>query len=507
MLDPMTLGVGFRLALTFALASAGCTIIFDTDGLPTIDAPVDAPLPIDAPVDSDPTMLTLTSVTPAVVDEGVGTGGGRPVVFSIEAMHLLSEATIDLAWLPDDPGTPVSLVEPAAISGATGRIAFAIVIPEIAALTEGNSRMLIIGVNAGSERRTIPVFVRGHDPLALTGGAIVSTEARFETQTYSSITISGATTVTGARRLRLAAFGPIRLDGSITSLGPNLGGCSGGGPQMGASCGAAGGGPGAQGPAVGTGGGGGGGGFGTDGATASGSGGMTRGNPLLVPIADPVNRGGGGGGGGNPGLGLGGPMGGVGGGGGGAIEIRAGGAITVTALGDVTVDGGPGTVSSSAGGGGGAGGAILIDSGAPIVQPAVEWLSARGAAAVGNGGAGGEGRIRVDDPGRGTANATPTAVGAPDFDRATTPLVVRTPTVTLTARGPTGCFAVIPTPVSAQDLCGTSSDRQLTPTGVPITFGLAPGVNTLCLGWTIGAMLGSPLPESLNCVDVVYVAP
>lgn len=510
-----------RLGLAAVLASSACTLVFNTDELPNrdadpiaIDADIDAP--VDAPIDADPSMLSLATIDPAITDEAVGSSG-RPLLVLITATNLVDESTIDLAWDPDEPTPlpPATLVGMPVISGATGHIALALAIPEIpgAAFGEGDPpRMLRIGVTPQTgTRQTITMMVRLHDELALAGTIDAATPA-FEERTYSSITTTGAVTVTGARPLRLAAYGAIAINHAITVPPPNAGGCPGGngGPAGGSSggtaaCGA-GSGAGGAGSTVGPGTAGGGGGFGSMGG--GGGGGMVAGNPMLVPfLGGPNHSAGGGGGGGsllNPG-GAGGP-------GGGSVHVRAGGAVQVGAGGRIFANGGPGAagVGSGGDGGGGSGGAILIQSGAPIEYAGgapFAWLSAIGGTGASNNG-GGVGRIRIDDPAGGGAIAgNPAHHGGPTFDVAALPLIVRDPALMVTARGDSQCALITPPPNPPLDTCNAMSDRQLLPAGTTLRFALTPGRNTLCAHWTGGAMIGGTagLPEARTCVDVLYV--
>lgn len=132
----------------------------------------------------------------------------------------------------------------------------------------------------------------------------------------------------------------------------------------------------------------GGGGFcgkGGKGGSASGApGGVSYGSEDLVPLI-------GGSSGGN------GATGGVGGAGGGAVQIIAGGKLTLAATGIVHVGGGGGGWN---GGGGGSGGAILLEANEVVIAGTL----------AANGGAGGEGDGVAGDSG---LNASPDAVPAP----------------------------------------------------------------------------------------------
>lgn len=171
------------------------------------------------------------------------------------------------------------------------------------------------------------------------------------------------------------------VDVSSDDQNPGPGG-SGGGSQQAAGSGAGGGRPGVDdGDKKDSGGGGGG--FGTLGGAggrgAGGAGGALYGEDDL----DPLFGGSGGGGGGDD-------DGGVGGGGGGAIQISAGGTLSVSGVIDAGGGGGGGghgaPSDSGAGGGGGSGGAILLEAARIVIDGAL----------AANGGAGGQGSLCSD---------------------------------------------------------------------------------------------------------------
>jgi hypothetical protein len=123
---------------------------------------------------------------------------------------------------------------------------------------------------------------------------------------------------------------------------------------------------------------------GKGGGTTGAAGGVAYGNDELVPLI-------GGSSGGN------GAIGGFGGAGGGAVQVTAGGKLTLSATGVIHVGGGGGGWN---GGGGGSGGAILLEG---------SEISIAGTLAA-NGGGGGEGDATAGDNG---LNASPDAIPAP----------------------------------------------------------------------------------------------
>src|SRR6266545_6420757 len=76
-----------------AAALAGCSLIYNPNGLPQPgDAPADAELIIDA----DPTMLVLSDVAPATINEGQGDGGGRAAVVVIRGENIAPDAMVTI---------------------------------------------------------------------------------------------------------------------------------------------------------------------------------------------------------------------------------------------------------------------------------------------------------------------------------------------------------------------------------------------------------------------------
>lgn len=124
---------------------------------------------------------------------------------------------------------------------------------------------------------------------------------------------------------------------------------------------------------------------GVGGSVGGGVGGVAYGSSTLMPLL-------GGSSGGNGGTG------GDGGAGGGAVQVVAGGTLTVTATGVIHVGGASGSWD---GGGGGSGGAILLEA---------SQISIAGTLAA-NGGGGGEGTAAGDDGFRASPDATPAPGG------------------------------------------------------------------------------------------------
>ncbi|MBA3819617.1 MAG: hypothetical protein H0X17_12045, partial [Deltaproteobacteria bacterium] len=90
--------------------SAGCSLIYNPSNLsePRADAAPDAELILDA----DPTMLELTRVSPAIVEEGRGADGSRRAVIVVHGKQLVAGAKISLTL--HGTTTPYGTVDDAA---------------------------------------------------------------------------------------------------------------------------------------------------------------------------------------------------------------------------------------------------------------------------------------------------------------------------------------------------------------------------------------------------------
>ncbi|HUQ02109.1 MAG TPA: hypothetical protein VM261_06405 [Kofleriaceae bacterium] len=501
--------MGPRPLLSFAISAlAGCSIIYNPDNLPPLtDADIDAPTdaPFDAPTDSNPELLEITGVTPSTIDEGVGSGGSRPVVFQLEGEAIVGSATVtvdlmgatETATLIDFDATPDGTK-----GGAIVRI------PVMTGLAAGMTRTLRITVQQGNVTKMADVTVNGLDEL------VVNTTPRttvVNPPTYSTITVSSNVHFTGAEPVILKATANIDIQRALdanaagSTAGPH--GCNGGVMEAAGGCGIGTGGPGSNASILGVnaGSGGGGGGFGqpgTIGGANGGAPGQPTGNEALVPIITSPgtagNRGNGGAGGGG---GLLGAAGGPGGGGGGVVWIQAGGDITVGAMGTIEARGAT-TSGGSGGGGGGSGGAILVRAGGSITST-TRWLSAPGGgASTGSsnpGGPGGAGRIRIDTPAGDIASMSnnPNAWRGPSW-ATDTPSLTSTGTLTFGFHGEPG-----------REFSLRLNDQPLTQTATPGSGGdvdvpgivLRPGKNRLCGVALTGSLQGA---ESQSCIELFY---
>ena len=494
------------------LSGSGCSLLFDTDKLP-VKADADPTRTPDAlPVDSNPNALDLRNVTPAVIDEGVGTDGGRPALVFVEATDLFQPA-ISLEWVPPSTDELPEVAQQDVSPGAHA-IGLALRVP-VDTMNDSGMRTLRINVmNTGGNADAIELQVRALPQIEPGDNLPPALAAR-----YSRVRLDQVTDLSGRTEpVHLRVTGSIRIDQvvDVDGVGKDAGpgGCDGGDPGAAASCGAGGGQPGSS-PSlgiVGNGGGGGGGGYGgtgnPGGAGAMGASGGMGGaeyaadpRDMLVPLGvSGRHEGYGGGGGGLNGLvggGLGG--GGIGGGGGGVLELSAGGNIVLDAA--VRAKGGDGTQNGS-GGGGGSGGAILVRAGGAITSAGK--LSAPPGIGPGNGGDGSAGRIRIDSATGDVAGMAidPPAMPGPAWD-ASAPSIVRSVTTNITLRGPSGRRLWVT--LDGDDL----GNHNIQPDGtqaVPVNFDGRPyGTHSLCAVYTSSDMSpNTGVPEATSCIDVLW---
>ncbi len=475
----------------------GCSLIYNAGDLPP---PSDA-LEFDAPFDSNPELLDITGTTPSSLDEGVGSGGGRPAIITLNGTAIVGAAQVSVELIGStEPATLVGF--DAVPDGSKGGVI--VRIPVMTDLAAGATRALRITITQGSVTRMADVTINGRDELRLSAA---SANANTLAPLYSTIEVASDISFTGTEPVKLRATAGavvnMRLAGDAVGASGGPHGCNGGGVDNMGQCPGGGGGQGANGSALGlgTGSGGGGGGFGATATTGSGGmagmGGPASGNDMLVPIDTTAgasgNRGNGGGGGGGGTLQAGGP----GGGGGGVVLLEAGGDITVGVMGALRVQGGAGAGNGGSGGGG-SGGALLVRSGGAITST-TRWLSApagAGGTGANAGGAGSVGRIRVDAAAGdiGAMANTPNAVRGPAWGAAVPSLTTTSP-LTVEFRGQPGRsfdLRVNDQPAGTA-MPGVNGDVDLEVT-------LRPGRNRLC-GVAQSGML---IAESLSCVDLFY---
>jgi hypothetical protein len=506
---------------------AACSLILDTGDLPAIDAVFIDAHPPDANLDASAMGISIVSIDPITIDEGVGTGGGRPAQIYMKTNNLLPNATISVAWADGDTENPPELVGSMLSLPNGGAVGISVRVPELDTLdelpgTDPVTRDITVTITqtdggGGSYMATETITVKGHDALVVTGNVV--TDALDPERVYTSVTLGNTATAAGSSTIRATGTRPLiynaigsivvwwNLDANAAGTSPGAGGCAagtggagsllGGSPGTAGGCATSGGDGGDADGGLGAGGSpGGGGGFGAAGDGNPPGAGVESGVPMLVPFTPQpsgVHHGNGGGGGGGALLSQNGV---AGGGGGGAIGLTAGG--TVEVHGSITTNGAPGATTGGSGGdgGGGSGGAIMIRSVAPITAGT---LSAVGGTAAGTN-AGAPGRIRVDAP-QVALTANPPHHPGPAWPT-TTPTLVDSASITVRLAG-VGCHGMIGATVTSGG-CADQADALL---AADVTLSLVPGLNRICALWdtTTIATPTQGLREARSCVDVVYV--
>ncbi|MEZ4364860.1 MAG: hypothetical protein R2939_01070 [Kofleriaceae bacterium] len=493
---------------------AGCSIVFDTDDLPRVDAPIIDATPADAAPDADPTALDVTGVVPATALEGTGADGGRPLVALVSGSNIAGDVVVTAAFT-DGAHETLDLVEAPVRAAGGNQVALALRLPVDDTCASGTRTVAITLAQAGvSDTATIEVTCLPELTLAAGDVEVASLSPR-----YSRIEVTGAVHFNGSTPAILRATAGVTLGAllDVDAAGVTAGvhGCGGGAATANGGCGDSGGRGGADGTLAGADAqSGGGGGFGTPGQDGDGAArGAASGNAMLVPLVSvdvnqPGNRGNGGGGGGAGALTG---AGGTGGGGGGSLAIFAGGRVTL-AGGGLRATGAAGTsggAAGGAGGGGGSGGAILLRAGGGVLDATGAWMSAAGGSGgdsspngVGDGGDGGLGRIRLDAPGAVdlTAVTTPPPQRGPMWDTAT-PLVARGGSLTTTLFGGTNsAYGIRVDGSNALDVTFTSNPMEA------LTVPLMPGRHEVCAMYTANAMVTtSGLDETQACIDVIAI--
>ncbi len=488
-------------ASSLAALLGGCSLIYNPSNLPdpASDGPVVIPDTEDK-FDADPGLLEITSVFPAELFEGTGTGGSRKGVLTVIGTNIVSGAkvsvvahageTLDPKITIDDAGTDVA---------ANGNLVAAPYTIEVNdQLPEGTAIRLDVTVTqpngATSVSATLTektpgaddalVVVKGLDEL--TGDATPT-----GTKEYSEVNATSITAAAGlAAPVVIRARGGITVTGAVTANASGITGGAGGnnggagGPIL--NPGKAGAGPGAGQPD------GGGGGFAEKGGGAGG--GPIAGQAEIITL-DLPNRSSGGAGGNGRAV-INGGAGGAGGGGGGSIELTAGGAIT---LDTIAAEGAPGTnVTGTGGDGGGGSGGLILLRGAQITATSISVAGGKG-----EGQGGSPGRLRIDTG----VDAAPSGAGfrGPMLD-SMTPIITKDDELLLTVFGkPNSSFTY-----KIFGFTGNVSvdlEGAIGPLGTNMFEVASPlfrGLNKIC-AFVPGADLEAQLPEAKNCIEVVYL--
>ncbi|KAB2883298.1 MAG: hypothetical protein F9K40_23065, partial [Kofleriaceae bacterium] len=266
---------------------AGCSIIYNPDNLPPLTDAQEIDAPIDAPIDSNPDLLEITGVSPSSIFEGIGAGGSRPVVLTLDGMAIVGDAQVAVELM--ESSEPATLVAFDAVpDGTQGGVI--VRIPVMDDLDAGMTRTLRITITQGTVTKMADVTVHGLDELTLMTSPVATT---VNPPVYSKITVASNVHFTGTEPVILKATANIDVMGALDAnaagniAGPH--GCNGGAMEAAGGCATGGGSPGSNASILGlnAGSGGGGGGFGAPGTIGGASGGapgMATGNEALVPI-------------------------------------------------------------------------------------------------------------------------------------------------------------------------------------------------------------------------------
>jgi len=330
------------LAIAFVcVLVGGCSLIFNPSNLGkpadahVDDAAIDVPPDVEVIKPADPTMLKLTEIFPATIDEGRGDSGSRPALLVMRGSNFDASDNIAIALSPDDGGDAL-MVTPT-VAADHNFIALAVIAAVDASCHEGTKHAYTVHVNEdGATEQTLPgaLTLLCHEELTQT-----TLDTAMLQPMYSQVNVSGSLTITGAAAAIIKSASTISITGAVTAnasgQNPGPGGHAGG--AIGVNGDGAGGGKTALLS-------GGGAGFAANG-TAGGSGGAggTMIGDLSITTYD-TNYASGGAGDGTLGS-----LGSVGGGGGGTIELTANGDIT---LASIAAKGGGGAGSAGAGAGG-----------------------------------------------------------------------------------------------------------------------------------------------------------
>jgi len=482
-----------RLVLCSLVATTGCSFVYNPSNLDLRNDSNTADVEIVA--DVDPTMLKLTDAYPPAIYEGAGTGGARPALVVIYGKQIAPDAVVTIT-----PDNAVKIVG-TTVAGDHNFLALALEVDDDGIDNDGELVPLSIAIaqSGGAYHDVLDakVSVAHLDALfAVPAGALKPL--------YSQVALPGNWTLGAGPHVALRAVGSIAIAGVVTAdavgTTPGPGGCAGGGigadgasqNSEGRNCTGRGR---AVAPGLLNGGGGGGAGFvvkGDPGAASGGDGGDAFGTKQLPSFADAVPSGGGGGAK-NTGIG-----GGAGGGGGGAVEVTAGGDVTIPM--GISAHGGKGADGSSGGGGGGGdGGAIVVRAGGTATVGTL--VVARGEPGAGGaaGGAGSAGRTRVDA----------TTMIAADYHG---PMFLAPPQVsleqntTLAIRGDVGDQTLVGQVYDRDDAAVPHGDfsPQIGGNGqASPTFGLRAGYNKVCVSVAGGNAF--TLPESTTCTELAFL--
>src|SRR5687768_6883171 len=106
------LSTHMRLLLAFPLA--GCSLIYNPSNLPERnDAGIDSRVDAEIVLDANPAALELERVSPTVIFEGTGSGGGRQALITVHGKHLVPGARISVSAHTGQTEMPMITVDDA----------------------------------------------------------------------------------------------------------------------------------------------------------------------------------------------------------------------------------------------------------------------------------------------------------------------------------------------------------------------------------------------------------
>jgi hypothetical protein len=485
-----------------ALGVAGCSFIYNPDHINRSDDALVADAEIIA--DSDPTMLHLDSLAPALFYEGQGGTGligstpfggpSRQTVLVISGTQIVKDQTsvaitvhagemknpmvivdntmLDVAADGDMLAVPVTIpVDPTL--GAADLVRFDVTVtqntvngPYSQTLSETADHKPILQVQGLDELKGVNAVIVPSNPQAM----------------YSYVDLTGTISAPAGQTvpLILRAATSISIGGALifdaVNGTPGVAGGTGGAPGPGGVVSGEGGGPGG----------------GPNGGGTSGQPGKYKGTDQLGLLGG-MNLSSGGAGGDGSGL-LTGSAGGAGGGGGGAVEITAG---TDLKLATVSAKGASGLTGAN-NGGAGTGGVVLLRSGGSATVTSVNV--SQGAALAGAD----PGRVRIDAPNTITASTSPGMYYRGPSFVTSTPMIVRSENAMVTIISQTQRNVIY----YINNADGSQSHGPVTvlspPNGiVPVTLDakLFRGLNSLCAivdGGSAGDQAG-------QCIQIAYL--
>ena len=459
----------------------GCSLLYDPDRLK--EAADAAPPPLDI----RPCELKVTELAPTTLYEGTGAGGSRKALLVITGENLVNQNTrVAITPAEGSSVTPVVEIDNASLAVGEHGVHLAVPVSLPVDLLLGATASVPLNVQVTQDCAEGPVSVplagmltfKGLDELTDASANMPATGLTGGVHEYSQIDVpTKALTIAAAQTspiiLRSRSSVKIAKDILVNANGRTGGPAGGTGGTGGSGLGGAGT------PGTGP----------SPGLPSGGPGGFASTDPGLSTLGNP-NRSSGGAGGDGATLGTGGN----GGGGGGSIEISAVGDLEVAAI---NARGAAGTAGSGGGGagGGGSGGVILLRAGGALTATAID---------VSGGGAGARGLARYDAGGTATVPS-----GSTGTDHLRGPMFKDLP---MTFNAPKPSFTVVGKPLTAFKVFflkpggGVSSLTEILfgadgTARVTLSDELVPGANQLCLV----TKSGDATSETRNCADIAYL--